>query len=199
MAKEGKEEQELETAEDQNDGEEETKTEETSKKEKRAVLTGPLPLDWTRVDQVQQGDDRSHDEGYHPVIRFPWEVTELNKEDDYICVVGTAGQKITRMGINLGEYCNPKLKQLIFRSNVIRKMEGIGAFEELEILELYDNMIEVLGALNEGANGAPGATLKVLDMSYNVIRDMQPVSLCPNLTELCKWNRFIICTDLLEY
>lgn len=34
------------------------------------------------------------------------------------------------------------------------------------------------------AGGRPGRTLKVLDVSYNGIRDMGPVSFCPNLQEL---------------
>jgi Leucine-rich repeat (LRR) protein len=38
----------------------------------------------------------------------------------------------------------------------------------------------------ENGGGLPGQTLRVLDMSFNVIRDMQPVQFCPNLVELCK-------------
>jgi hypothetical protein len=34
--------------------------------------------------------------------------------------------------------------------------------------------------------GLPGRTLQILDLSYNVIRDMEPVKYCPNLVELCK-------------
>mmetsp|Transcript_342 Transcript_342/g.483 ORF Transcript_342/g.483 Transcript_342/m.483 type:complete len:400 (+) Transcript_342:101-1300(+) len=139
-------------------------------------VTGPLPLDWTRVQRQQE------EEG-HPV-RFPWEVTDIDNNEEEIVIVGTAGQKITKMGTNLGDHCNPKLKQLVFRSHLIRTMEGIGTFEELVLLELYDNMIEKLYALDDGCNGAPGFTLKTLDMSYNVIRDMEPVSSCPNLREL---------------
>ena len=38
----------------------------------------------------------------------------------------------------------------------------------------------------EDKSGLPGTNLRVLDISYNVIRDMGPVSLCPNLQELCE-------------
>lgn len=40
--------------------------------------------------------------------------------------------------------------------------------------------------------GLPGGTLQILDLSYNVIRDMEPVKYCPNLVELCKltWTSF---------
>merc|ERR1712071_556505 len=50
--------------------------------------------------------------------------------------------------------------------------------------ELYDNSVKALEDLNSGEDGKPGITLNVLDMSYNVIRDMSPVHFCPNLTEL---------------
>jgi protein phosphatase 1 regulatory subunit 7 len=145
--------------------------------EERTVrrATAPLPLDWTRIQQ-KEGDE--------PVVRYPWNVWDIDKEEDELCIVGTAGQKITKMGVELGDYCNPKLKKLILRSSLIKTMEGIDTFEELELLELYDNMIDALSSLNEGANGSPGMTLKTLDMSYNVIRDMSPVSFCPNLREL---------------
>jgi Leucine-rich repeat (LRR) protein len=97
----------------------------------------------------------------------------------------------------------------------------------LELLELYDNMIdelreldvrradadgvaavvgEVVGEGEEDGDVAksseeaiellPRTELKVLDISYNVIRDMGPISLCPNLQELCEC--LISCSDLCE-
>jgi len=51
-------------------------------------------------------------------------------------------------------------------------------------LELYDNAIDSLDGLNDGDGGVPCKTLHILDMSYNVIRDMGPVQFCPNLVEL---------------
>jgi hypothetical protein len=163
---------------------EETKQEET----KQAQVRGPLPLDWTRVTAKKTTkDDDDDDEEENLPIRYPWDVTEIdiNDESDLV-IVGTAGQKITRMGIDLDQKVNANIKQLILRSHLIRTMEGIGGFTQLELLELYDNMVNSLTALNEGPNGAPGCTLLVLDMSYNAIRDMTPVSYCPNLKELCK-------------
>lgn len=135
-----------------------------------------LPLEWTQMGQQ---------EGEAPVIRYPSEVVQWNKEEDEeIMSVGTAGQKITRMGPKFYEEVNPKLKQLIFRSHLIRTIEGLEGLKELELLELYDNMVDELSCLKDGEGGAPGTTLKTLDISYNVIRDMQPVEFCPNLTEL---------------
>jgi hypothetical protein len=149
-----------------------------AKEEKpHARIMEAMPLDWTRVDP------RSEEE----TIRYPWNVADIVKEDTELVIVGTAGQKITKIGTELAQYCNPQLKQLIFRSHAIRIMEGFSAFTQLELLELYDNVIEELQALNEGEGGAPGVTLRVLDMSYNVIRDMQPVHFCPNLQELCTY------------
>ncbi|EEC46179.1 predicted protein, partial [Phaeodactylum tricornutum CCAP 1055/1] len=79
---------------------------------------------------------------------------------------------------------NPNLSQLVLRSQLIRVMEGLEHFVQLDLLELYDNQVEELACLGDGEDGAPGKTLRVLDMSYNVIRDMQPVMFCPNLQEL---------------
>lgn len=141
---------------------------------RRAQVTGPLPLDWTRFKPTE--DDAP--------VRYPWDVADINILDDELVIVGTAGQKITNVGLDLHDYCNPNLKQLVLRSHIIKSMEGLAMFEELELLELYDNIIEELQGLNKGANGAPGTSLKILDMSYNSIRDMGPVNLCPNLTEL---------------
>lgn len=163
----------------------ESKEEKPAGEEKHARMAeapAAMPLDWTRVDNQQQQEHQDMP------VRYPWDVTEINKEDTELVVVGTAGQKITKMGVNLGDYCNPKLQQLILRSHLIQKMEGLQDFTQLELLELYDNMIDALQCLSEGEGGAPGATLRILDMSYNVIRDMEPVKFCPNLTELCMYS-----------
>lgn len=157
-----------------------TKEEKHARMAEAGDAAAPMPLDWTRVDPpAQQG----HEQGMP--TRYPWDVTDIDKNDTELVIVGTAGQKITIMGTDLGEHCNPNLEQLILRSHLIQKMEGLSDFTKLELLELYDNMIEELQCLNEGKGGAPGPTLKVLDMSYNVIRNMEPVKFCPNLTELC--------------
>jgi protein phosphatase 1 regulatory subunit 7 len=150
-----------------------SETSETKKNTSQVIP--PLPLDWTLINQGQDLEKR--------VIRYPWDVLDINSEDDELCIVGTSGQKVTVIG-NLGEHCNLKLKKLILRSNLLKTMEGLGVFHDLDLLELYDNMIDSLSGLNEGENGAPGNALRVLDMSFNVIRDMNPVSFCPNLREL---------------
>lgn len=161
---------------------------ETKKSTVVATVRGPLPLDWTRVQphHSKQADGDEDDDHEHDVIRYPWDVAEIPDDEDEVIVVGTAGQKITRMGLDLGKRCSPGLKKLVLRSHLIRTMEGLSEFKQLELLELYDNMVDKLESLDEGENCAPGPTLRVLDMSYNVIRDMAPVMLCPNLRELCK-------------
>lgn len=132
----------------------------------------PLPLDWTQLATAK--------EDAIP-LRYPHDVDEnLNDTDEDICIVGTAGQKITVMGDDFSETVNPNLTSLVLRSHLIKQMRGLQNFTKLELLEFYDNMLEALDCL-EG----PGPSLRVLDMSYNVIRDMQPVSLCENLQELC--------------
>jgi len=118
-------------------------------------------------------------------------VTEISKDDDEIMIVGTAGKKITRIGPTFYQEASPQLKKLIFRSHLIKVMEGLDGFTQLELLELYDNMVDELKNLNDGEQGAPGRTLLNLDMSYNVIRDMKPVECCPNLQELCTYQAYL--------
>ena len=62
-------------------------------------------------------------------------------------------------------------------------MAGLGHLTKLRLLELYDNIVQ---ALDEESMKGCGPSLKTLDMSYNAIRDMTPVSYCSpqNLTEL---------------
>jgi len=178
--------------------EEETPQEEG--KTQRVVRPPPLPLEWTQQGQC--------DEPPAMPIRYPWQVVDIVKEEDDLIVVGTAGQKITKMGSateTLYDHCSPQLKQLVLRSHMLTKMEGISKFRELELLELYDNQIEALSELDGktdesgreeeaesgGSGDGPGKTLTTLDMSYNVIRDMKPVSFCPNLKELYLANNKI--------
>jgi Leucine-rich repeat (LRR) protein len=144
--------------------------------------TGPrarlqeLPLGWTQMAEPNPADR----------LRYPQDVSEINTTDTDIMIVGTAGQKITQMGPDFSSHVNPELTELVLRSHLIKTMEGLEGFTKLELLELYDNQVEELKCLGKGENGAPGPTLRVLDMSYNNIRDMKPVALCPNLQELCK-------------
>eukprot|EP00559_Dactyliosolen_fragilissimus_P004222 CAMPEP_0184865760 /NCGR_PEP_ID=MMETSP0580-20130426/18958_1 /TAXON_ID=1118495 /ORGANISM="Dactyliosolen fragilissimus" /LENGTH=342 /DNA_ID=CAMNT_0027365071 /DNA_START=303 /DNA_END=1331 /DNA_ORIENTATION=- len=79
-------------------------------------------------------------------------------------------------------------------SEKIANGNEVAGLKKLEVLELYDNQIELLENLSpsngkdnskeDDEPGIPGKTLKVLDMSYNVLRKMEPVKLCPNLLEL---------------
>jgi len=139
----------------------------------QTISVGDLPLDWTQLGTV-------------PKVRYPMDVADINPSDSELILVGTAGQKITHIGPDFYTFLSPDLTQLILRSHLIRKMEGLQGLTKLELLELYDNQVDTLECLDAGENGAPGQTIRVLDISYNVIRDMQPVEVCPNLVELCK-------------
>lgn len=141
----------------------------------------PLPLDWTQLGV--KADEAMP-------LRFPHDVAEILPTDLDICIVGTAGQKITQIPKDFSSQqkqsdntVNPDLETLVLRSHLITKMQGLEGFTKLELLELYDNQVQALESL-EG----PGPNLRVLDMSYNSIKDMTPVSLCVNLKELCKLN-----------
>ena len=163
---------------------------------RRAVLASPppLPLDWTRLGECASELTRGAGGGDDPpggstVVRYPWDVIDISEDDERLTIVGTAGQKITRMGDDLHLKLNPKLTHLILRSHLLRTMEGIGSMEHLELLELYDNQVDELRCLDLGS-GPMGSTLRVLDISYNVIRDMGPLVSCPNLEELCEFSFF---------
>lgn len=151
---------------------------------KKEVIPPELPLEWTQLGQQDPNSTRP--------IRYPSDVMEFSSDETYLEIIGTAGQKITHMGKDLQRQLSPDITHLIFRSHLIAKMEGIRGMKCLELLELYDNQVEYLEELDgEGGDGdekGTGFHLKTLDMSYNVIRDMEPVMYCPNLVELCKYN-----------
>jgi len=122
-------------------------------------------------------------------------------EETYLEIIGTAGLKITNMGKDLYRTCSPNLTHLIFRSHLIAKMEGVRKFQKLQVLELYDNQVENLDELgdDESEEQNAGETIKTLDMSYNVIRDMEPVRFCPNLVELYLANNKIKVISCLQH
>lgn len=158
-----------------------------------------LPVEWANIQ------NRSN--LFSSIIRFPTDVAELSKDpaETDLTIVGTSGLKITMIGNDLSTLCSPNLTSLILRSHLISKMEGLRGFKKLETLELYDNQIEYLDGLGDGhlddnidkyndtdqERLLPGITIKVLDMSYNVIRDMEPVRACCNLVELYLANNKI--------
>jgi Leucine-rich repeat (LRR) protein len=169
-----------------------TTTTDPNNNEDRApvVQVQDLPLDWTRLGGINTSNNADGEGGSateHPIVlRYPSDVVDnIDMEETELCIVGTAGQKITVIGNDFSRTVNTEMKSLILRSHIIRKMEGLQYFTNLQLLELYDNQIETLSNLNEGVNGCPGTTLRTLDMSYNSIRDMQPIEFCPNLLELC--------------
>jgi len=170
--------------------------------QKKAVVA-PLPLEWTRMAECAENIDQNPAN----IVRYPWDVTDIDPNETELTIVGTAGEKITRMGSNLHTKVSPNMTQLVLRSHLIRTMEGIGQLKHLELLELYDNQIDELreldgsiGSSNDDklvekeeedekkeksiSDGLPGKNLRVLDISYNAIRDMGPVSVCSNLQEL---------------
>ncbi|KAL7554196.1 hypothetical protein ACHAWF_018627 [Thalassiosira exigua] len=164
-----------------------------------ASPNAPLPLDWTAL---------GCDEPPIP-IRHPWDVADLHPSDSTdldVTIVGTHGHKITRMGPDLSQRVHPDLERLVLRSHLIRTMEGVAGLK-LELLELYDNMVDELRELDGKAAGKaakkaggrgeaereaeregedendeeeddgsdyPGKSLRVLDVSYNAVRDMRP-------------------------
>jgi hypothetical protein len=145
---------------------------------KATVDRSTLPLDWTKMGTTE--DDLA--------IRYPHDVVDWTPQDLEVYSVGTAGQKITFLGNDLQDssQTNPDLETLVLRSHLIKSMAGLGSLTKLQLLELYDNMVQ---GLDEESLKGCGPSLKTLDMSYNAIRDMSPVQLCctrtgSKLTEL---------------
>jgi protein phosphatase 1 regulatory subunit 7 len=148
-------------------------------KKKATVDRSSIPLDWTKFGNMEEDDW---------TIRYPRDVVEWTPQDLEVYSVGTAGQKITLLGNDLldSTQTNPDLETLVLRSHLIKSMAGLGSLSKLQLLELYDNIVQ---GLDEESLMGCGPSLKTLDMSYNAIRDMSPVRLCctrtgSNLTEL---------------
>jgi protein phosphatase 1 regulatory subunit 7 len=173
--------------------EEEEEEEEQQQQQPRVVVSktyttnvepeNPLPLDWTKLGV---GGGGGGEDGSFPV-RYPNDVTEWSPDDTEVCIVGTAGQKITVLGTVFSdpEKTNiSELTSLVLRSHLIKDMAGLGSLPKLDTLELYDNMVQSLDEIS--LKGCGQMTLRVLDMSYNAIRDMSPVQYCngETLTEL---------------
>lgn len=172
------------------------KTESASSPQREITTSTELPLEWTKLNDP-------NDSSRSDAIRFPSDVydyaylKDIDNTETYLEIVGTHGQKITHMGKNFFSTCHPNMTHIVLRSHVISKMEGIKEFRKLELLELYDNQIEFLDELGDGGffkdesdekmtiqKNSLGFSLKTLDISYNVIRDMKPVKFCTNLVEL---------------
>ena len=65
----------------------------------------------------------------------------------------------------------PNLKRLHLRKNLITKIENIEHCTQLEELELYDNRVSKL------ENLMPFSNMIILDMAFNVIKEITPGSL----------------------
>ncbi len=141
-----------------------------------ASNSAPLEMGWTQLGAT--ADDLLP-------LRYPHDVADWTADDVEIYVVGTAGQKITALGDDFttrSRLTNPKLERLVLRSHLIKSMDNLGDLTQLQLLELYDNMVQTL---DEDSLRGCGPSLRTLDMSFNAIRDMEPVRLCTgNLTEL---------------
>lgn len=143
-----------------------------SKVVEKKVVPPELPVEWTKIGEALQ------DEAALP-IRYPEDVADIDPDELDVCIVGTAGMKITVMNNDFYKICNENMESLVLRSHLIKNMKGLEGFKKLDLLELYDNQLQDLSGLE-----VPGPNLRVLDMSYNAIRDMSPVSICVNLKEL---------------
>lgn len=108
-------------------------------------------------------------------IVIPADVVDIKPDDERIYIIGTRGEKVTKI---MGLEGMLNLKELILRSCLIGNMNGIESLVSLTKLELYDNHIEELDGLEFLSN------LTILDISFNSIRDMSPVAQCPHLQEL---------------
>ncbi|KAG5176711.1 hypothetical protein JKP88DRAFT_202902 [Tribonema minus] len=110
-------------------------------------------------------------EAPRPIVT-PGDVVELVPGMQDIYIVGTVDGfgKVTKItGLE---------PELTLRSCLIEKMENLETLTELERLELYDNQILTLADLT------PFKKLRILDMSYNLIKSTAAAAACPLLEEL---------------
>lgn len=121
----------------------------------KKVVPPTIPLDWTRMNKCEEQSPAD-------AIRYPWDVVIIDPNETYCEVVGTAGMKITRMGSDLQSHISPDTTDIVLRSHLIRKMEGIKGLKKLELLELYDNMVDSLSIDELGGDeeGLPGKNLR---------------------------------------
>jgi protein phosphatase 1 regulatory subunit 7 len=121
--------------------------------------------------------DAEKDKDVAPIDRIiiPSDVVDIKEDDEAIYVVGTRGEKVTKIR---GLEKMSKLKDLTLRSCLISSMEGVESLTTLRKLELYDNHIDYITHIHRLQG------LTILDISFNAIRDMGAVSLLPNLEEL---------------
>lgn len=186
----------------------------TTTTNKTAVVSS-LPLEWTKLGTSAAEAAKAAERIHFPLDVYDYSVETTAEE---LIIVGTHGLKITHIGKDFYKTCaSDIMKTLILRSHLITKMEGLDGFQQLTTLELYDNQISVLENLNNNVTnddeeldiknctrippniisnndfsfGLPGRTIQILDLSYNVIRDMEPVRYCPNLIELYLANNKI--------
>jgi hypothetical protein len=119
-------------------------------------------------------DVPSDDEPGHRVIA-PRDVVAFDAAAEDIFHVGTTGNKVT---IISGLDDCAALRTLTLRSNLLRRMTGVGHLVNLTQLELYDNKIERLEDLVRLTQ------IEVLDMSYNRIRAIEHLSTLGSLQRL---------------
>ena len=170
----------------------------TTTTNKTAVISS-LPLEWTKLGTSSAEAAKAVERIHFPLDVYDYSVETTAEE---LIIVGTHGLKITHIGKDFYKTCaSDTMKTLILRSHLITKMEGLDGFQQLTTLELYDNQISVLENLNNDVMnddeeldiknctrippniisntdfsfGVPGRTIQILDLSYNVIRDMEPV------------------------
>ena len=83
--------------------------------QKQAVVA-PLPLEWTRMAECAANPDQNPAN----TTRYAWDVTDIDPNETELIVVGTAGEKITRMGHDLHTHVSPNMTHLVLRSHLIR-------------------------------------------------------------------------------
>jgi protein phosphatase 1 regulatory subunit 7 len=109
-------------------------------------------------------------------VVYPADVVEILPEDDSVYVVGTKDGKVTKIG---GLEGMENLKFLILRSCLVSSMAGVENLVKLEKLELYDNQLERVSHIERLSH------LRILDLSFNAIREMIPLAVhVPLLEEL---------------
>lgn len=110
---------------------------------------------------IQINEDEHEQEQQVPPIErliIPSDVIEINENDEFIIIVGTKGEKVTKIS---GLEKNQSLRELVLRSCLISYIEGLENALILEKLELYDNIVTSID------NVFHLTCLRILDLSFN--------------------------------
>jgi len=109
------------------------------------------------------GDEREQSKIVDVTYQAPDVIEALEADTEVVEAVGNGWEDMALLE-GLGE-----LTSVCLRNNRIKKVENLGAASKLEELDMYGNSVKVVEGIEHLA------ALRVLDLSFNLVRDMSPL------------------------